>query len=71
MIKILAIGNSFSQDATTYLYDIAQVDQLELKVVNLYIGGCSLKTHWDNIQMDAKHYDYELNGKKDYLYPLG
>jgi hypothetical protein len=62
MIKILAIGNSFSQDATTYLYDIAKADNLEIKVVNLYIGGCSLKTHWSNIESDAANYDYELNG---------
>ena len=62
MIKILAIGNSFSQDATTYLYDIAKADNVELKVVNLYIGGCSLETHWTNIETDSALYDYELNG---------
>jgi len=62
MIKILAIGNSFSQDATAYLYPIAKTAGKEIKVVNLYIGGCSLKTHWMNIQEDAALYDYELNG---------
>lgn len=40
MIKILAIGNSFSQDATHYLHQIGEADNIELKVVNLYIGGC-------------------------------
>lgn len=63
MLKILAIGNSFSQDATAYLYDIAKADKLEIKVVNLYIGGCSLETHWKNIEADAAAYDYELNGQ--------
>lgn len=63
MLKILAIGNSFSQDATAYLYDIAKADKLEIKVVNLYIGGCSLETHWKNIESDAAAYDYELNGQ--------
>ena len=41
-MKVLAIGNSFSQDATRYLHQIAKANQFDLKVVNLYIGGCSL-----------------------------
>ncbi len=44
-MNILAIGNSFSQDATRYLYDIALSDNVNIKVVNLYIGGCSLELH--------------------------
>ena len=63
MIKILAIGNSFSQDATAYLYPMAEAVGKKIKVVNLYIGGCSLETHWKNIQNDAALYDYELNGQ--------
>ncbi|MDF2941359.1 MAG: hypothetical protein K0S01_217 [Herbinix sp.] len=63
MIKILAIGNSFSQDATTYLYNIAKADNIDLKVVNLYIGGCSLETHCRNLENDSAFYDYELNGQ--------
>jgi hypothetical protein len=63
MINILAIGNSFSQDATAYLYSIAKEAGKEIKVVNLYIGGCSLETHWRNIINNAALYDYELNGQ--------
>ena len=37
-VKILAIGNSFSQDATYYLQKIAMSDGIDAKVVNLYIG---------------------------------
>lgn len=44
-IKILAIGNSFSQDATQFIHDIAKADGVDTKVVNLYIGGCSLQRH--------------------------
>ena len=62
MIKILAIGNSFSQDAVYYLHQIAASDHVELKVVNLYIGGCSLERHWHNIVNDAEEYLYEENG---------
>ena len=60
--RILAIGNSFSQDATAYLHQIAQVEQASLEVVNLYVGGCSLEQHWKNVQTNQKAYSYELNG---------
>lgn len=42
-MNILAIGNSFSQDATRYLHQIAAADGVPLHVANLYIGGCSLE----------------------------
>lgn len=61
-IKILAIGNSFSQDATYYLHQLAKSGGIDTKVVNLYIGGCSLETHWQNIEQDARLYLYEKNG---------
>lgn len=63
MIKILAIGNSFSQDATYYLQKIAAADGVDMKVVNLYIGGCSLERHWNNIQSETKEYLLENNGE--------
>lgn len=61
-MKILAIGNSFSQDATAYLHDFAKSAGYSLKVVNLYIGGCSLSTHWQNAVENAPLYQYEENG---------
>ena len=63
MINILAIGNSFSQDATHYLHQIAEADGIETKVVNLFIGGCSLERHWENIESGAEEYMYEENGR--------
>ena len=62
-IRILAIGNSFSEDATHYLHQIAKADKIDTKVVNLYIGGCSLETHCNNINADAKLYLYQRDGK--------
>jgi len=58
MKKILAIGNSFSVDATRYLYGMAHDAGEEIKLVNLYIGGCSLATHSYNAL--ARSEDYEL-----------
>ena len=61
-MKILAIGNSFSEDAMYYLKNIADADGVEVKAVNLYIGGCNLERHWKNIRTDAREYQYQLNG---------
>lgn len=68
MISVLAIGNSFSQDATHFLHQLAAWDHNEIKVVNLYIGGCSLERHWYNISTDAAEYLYELNGQSQERY---
>ncbi len=62
MYKILAIGNSFSEDAMAYLHQIAESAGIESKVVNLYIGGCPLERHAQNIESDAEAYTYTLNG---------
>ena len=62
-MKILAIGNSFSQDATTYLHQAAAAQGIALEAVNLYIGGCSLETHWRNWVNDEAAYELQLNGE--------
>ena len=62
MIKILAIGNSFSQDATAYLHQLAKSGGTDIKVGNLYIGGCSLERHHKNLRGNLCDYGYEING---------
>lgn len=62
-MKILSIGNSYSANATHYLYDVAKANGVTLKVVNLYIGGCSLARHYQNIHNDAEAYALQFNGK--------
>ena len=66
-MKILAIGNSFSEDACRYLHQIAAADGQNVKVVNLYIGGCSLKTHYYNILENNAAYDFQFNGESTRL----
>ena len=61
-MNILAIGNSFSQDATHYLAGLAAADGTVMRVYNLYIGGCSLERHWTNIENDAADYLLEIDG---------
>ncbi len=61
-IKVLAIGNSFSVDAMEHLYGIFHdAGFTDIYLGNLYIGGCSLDTHWDNWSRDAKAYTYYWN----------
>ncbi len=60
-IKVLAIGNSFSDDATEYLWDIFKDAGYNATVANMYIGGCSLNTHWSNMQSGAAAYEYRKN----------
>ncbi len=62
-MKLLSIGNSFSQDAHRYLHEVAKADGVDLKCVNLYIGGCSLSRHFINMNNDAKAYSFEFNGE--------
>ena len=60
--NILAIGNSFSRDATAYLHDVCESMGISVHVVNLYIGGCSLERHWSNIEHNERAYQYQENG---------
>lgn len=62
-MNILAIGNSFSRDATAYLHQLLTDCGVEARIVNLYIGGCPLERHWQNIEFDRADYEYQVNGQ--------
>ena len=62
-MKVLSIGNSFSQDAHRYLHALAKAEGEALKTVNLYIGGCSLRRHYLNLLDDVEGYNFEFNGE--------
>ena len=67
MKKILSISNSFGVDATRYLYGIARAAKEDIKIVTLYIGGCSLYRHYRNMLSEEAVYDYYINGMKSGL----
>ena len=67
-MKILSIGNSFSQDAQHYLHGIAAAAGEHSKCANIYIGGCTLETHYKNLFADRPLYNYELNGEPLNIY---
>ena len=62
-MKILSIGNSFSQDAQRYLSRLAAAGGESFKCMNLYIGGCTLATHYNNMAKNNRDYELELNGE--------
>ena len=58
-LRVLAIGNSFSQDAVEqYLHELADAVGKHIVIGNLYIGGAPLSLHWKNIQENKNAYSY-------------
>ena len=68
VIKILTIGNSFSEDAVEqHLHDLAKAEDIKVIIGNMYIGGCSLERHLNNARDNKAVYKYRkigLDGKK-------
>lgn len=57
--KVLAIGNSLTNDSTQYLWQILNNAGIENVVVGrLFESGCSINEHWTYITEFAEVYDY-------------
>lgn len=63
MIKMLSIGNSFSQDALAYFKDMADLAGIAVEVWHLHIGGCSLERHYNNMMADLPEYAFFINAE--------
>ena len=61
-MRILSIGNSFSDDATRYLAWLARADGVYLEVANLVIGGAPLSLHHQHMLDKEKAYFLCYNG---------
>lgn len=72
VIRILAIGNSFSQDAIeNYLHQLAEASGKQTIIANMYIGGCTLERHYNNARNNTAAYSYRkigVDGKKGRCY---
>jgi hypothetical protein len=61
-VKLLAIGNSFSDDCMEHVYGILHSLGVEdIQLGNLHIPGCSLRMHCQNLRGDIPAYDYRTN----------
>ena len=45
MTKVLAIGNSFTENATVYMPDLIAMGKADLTICKMTLGGCSLQKH--------------------------
>ena len=61
MLKVLSIGNSFSDDAQAWAHEVFASAGEEALFGNLYIGGCSLERHLHNAQTHEAAYSYRRN----------
>lgn len=63
VVKILAIGNSFSMDAVEQnLHNLAAAEGISTIIGNMYIGGCTLKRHLRNADQNRPAYSYRKIG---------
>ena len=65
-LKVLMVGNSFSESVLVELPNVVRATGNRLVLVNLMIGGCPLRRHWNNyLQSEAdpkfRPYTVEVN----------
>jgi len=61
-LSILCIGNSYTQDALSYVPFVLErvFDRLEIHLYILYKGSCYLENHWNNIESSIPAYNLYL-----------
>lgn len=68
-LRVLAVGNSFSVDALEQeMHNVAASAGCDIIIGNLYIPGCSVDRHYENIVADSPAYSYrkiDLSGRAD------
>lgn len=56
-LKVLFVGNSFSDNLIHNIYPVAKAfGYKKVKICNLYIGGCTVETHYDNMKNNYPAY---------------
>jgi len=66
-IKVLAIGNSFTDDPTNYLDDIANAEGVDLTIKRATHGGATILGHWENYDSNTPWYSSTtVNGQTVY-----
>lgn len=67
VLRVLAIGNSFSEDAVEhYLWELGQEAGIDFVIGNAFRGGWSLAAHWKDASTRAANTDYRkvVNGRR-------
>ncbi len=66
IVRVLAIGNSFSQDAVEqYLYELAEEAGIKMIIGNAYRGGQGFHSHWIDVTEANNTFEYRkvVDGK--------
>ena len=65
-LSILSIGNSYSDDAHEFLYEVLTSLGIEkVHTANLYVGGCTLEQHAAFLDTDVKDYSMRVYSKAE------
>ena len=67
IVRILAIGNSFSQDAVEqYLWELADEAGIKMVIGNAYRGGQGFQSHWIDVTEANNTFEYRkvVNGRR-------
>src|SRR5262245_44223058 len=73
-LRVLVLGNSFSQNSTKYLAQIAQSAGREIALTKAETGGCPLGKHWNALAADLAErgsQDAKIYGGKSLLEIMG
>ena len=63
-LKVLMIGNSFADDTVYYSARVANGFGINLEIYDAYIAGCTIDTHYSNLQSGATSYSMRsMNGE--------
>ena len=50
IVRLLTIGNSFAENALTYLPELVAASGNKLVYAKANLGGCTMKRHWDHVE---------------------
>ncbi len=62
-MKILSIGNSFSENMHRYAHQMAEAAGVDLTVVNTFYGGCTMRRHTVFYDKEMPIYKKFVNAK--------
>lgn len=64
VIRLLSIGNSYSNDAQTYISKLAESLGIKAEFYNLYYGGCTIEQHYNFYNNNSAEYTFYRNMTK-------
>ena len=70
-MKLLCIGNSFTASLRSDLPPMAAAEGRELLFANLYIGGCPLRRHAENLERSAADPSFKPYRAQCFGFPAG